>query len=83
MILDNGNELTTFQREGLPGIAWWAIGNPPMFDEWGETDGWDPDFILAHMIGDDRIYRIELTEVIPITDDEYCSQCGQIGCGHG
>ena len=33
------------------------------------------------MIGDDKRHEVELLDLEPISDEEYCSGCGQIGCG--
>ena len=41
----------------------------------------DRSRVVAHMIGDDRDFTFDVDEVEPIEDDEYCSGCGQIGCG--
>jgi hypothetical protein len=35
------------------------------------------------MIGDDRVFEVDAEDVHHIRDDEYCPECGQIGCGHG
>jgi hypothetical protein len=32
------------------------------------------------MVGDDRKHHIDLHDVTSLDDDEYCSECGQIGC---
>ena len=40
------------------------------------------DRVQCVMIGDDRKYVFYVDELEPISDDEYCHGCGQIGCGH-
>lgn len=35
------------------------------------------------MVGDDRKHHVDLHDVTPLDDDDYCGGCGQIGCGHG
>jgi hypothetical protein len=35
------------------------------------------------MVGDDHRWHIDMHDVTPLNDDEYCGGCGQIGCGHG
>ena len=35
------------------------------------------------MIGDDEVFTVDVADVSPIADDDYCSGCGQIGCGWG
>lgn len=77
------DELRAFRLEYCPGVAWHAIAYEPMYDEYGDEDGYTTDTIIAVMVGDNRRFRIPTEDCIPITNDEYCSQCGQIGCGHG
>ncbi len=36
--------------------------------------------IVAVMVGDDRHFVLDQGDIIPITEDEYCHGCGQIGC---
>lgn len=83
MILDNGQELTVFHLEDRPGVAWRAYRYLPITDEWGETGDYDPDFIIACMVGDDRNHTIPSDLPIPLDEDAYCACCGQIGCPHG
>ena len=35
------------------------------------------------MVGDDYKWHIDMHDVRPLDDDDYCNGCGQIGCGHG
>lgn len=46
--------------------------------EWVEdkTSG----MVIAVMVGDDRKHTIDVSDLEPISDDDYCSSCGQIGC---
>lgn len=39
------------------------------------------DCVVGVMVGDDRKHHLDPVEVHLIQDDEYCSGCGQIGCG--
>ena len=66
-----------------PGIAFRADGYEMMPDEDTEWSGYHNPTgrILAHMIGDDRTFAFEPEELTATPDDEYCSGCGQIGCG--
>jgi hypothetical protein len=34
------------------------------------------------MVGDDRTFAFDPDQLTLIGDDEFCSGCGQIGCGH-
>jgi hypothetical protein len=50
-------------------------------DEW--EDGQELTSAFFHMVGDDRLYEIEIEDIEILDDDEFCGGCGQIGCGHG
>lgn len=39
------------------------------------------DMVIAVMVGDDREHTIDVDDLTRLDDDEYCSSCGQIGCG--
>ena len=41
----------------------------------------DESRVICHMIGDDRDFEFEITELTKLDDEEYCGSCGQIGCG--
>jgi hypothetical protein len=43
----------------------------------------DETRVIAVMVGDDRRHTFDADELVPISDNEFCSECGQIGCGHG
>jgi len=38
--------------------------------------------VIARMVGDDREHIIDLDDCQLLADNEYCPECGQIGCGH-
>lgn len=44
-----------------------------------QSDEW----IKAVMIGDDREDSYHIDTLSPLTDDQFCRECGQIGCAHG
>lgn len=50
-----------------------------------ELGEWEDDtesgIVLAHMVGDDRIFELYIDELIELNEDEYCPGCGQVGCG--
>lgn len=39
------------------------------------------DMVIAVMVGDDRKHTIDVDDLTKLDDDEYCSSCGQVGCG--
>jgi hypothetical protein len=48
--------------------------------EWINGDG---SRLRLVMVGDDREFEADADECTVISDDDFCSDCGQIGCGHG
>ena len=72
-----------YKVEGYGGIAWRLIGYHTYRDEdyeWSGIEEVDRSRVNAVMIGDDRVFTLEVSEVTPISEDEYCPECGQIGC---
>jgi hypothetical protein len=76
-----------YKVAGYSGIAFRVRG--PLIELVGYSDFDEPEevisenIVLAVMIGDDRVHEIDVDDLTPIKEDDYCSQCGQIGCGHG
>ena len=67
------------------GIAWRAYGYESVPDEDTEWSGFEQPTgkILLHMVGDDRRFAYDPTDLTPIADEDYCSCCGQVGCAWG
>jgi hypothetical protein len=44
----------------------------------------DPDrqTVIAVMVGDDRKHEVDIDDLIPLDDLDYCAECGQVGCCH-
>ena len=34
------------------------------------------------MVGDDAVHTVDKDDLSPLSEDEFCHGCGQIGCGH-
>lgn len=52
---------------------------------WGDGDTsivTDLDWVYAIMVGDDREQLIEVETLTEIADEDYCHECGAIGCTH-
>lgn len=62
-----------YRSERLAGVALWL--DRPCYDHW--------DCVLAVMVGDDVRHHVDVDDLEPVEDDDYCGGCGQIGCGHG
>lgn len=39
--------------------------------------------VLMVMVGDDRRHAVDPADVTPLNDDDYCPECGQVGCTGG
>jgi hypothetical protein len=65
------------------GVAWRVFAYETEPDEDTEWTGYEnpTGLVLAHMIGDDRETAFDPDDLEPIKDEDYCSGCGQIGCG--
>lgn len=77
----------------MPGIAFYFRGmQTETRTEWycedGEEDGyWDEEEVetgMAEMVmvGDDHIHIVDPDDIEELPEDEFCRDCGQIGCGH-
>ena len=40
----------------------------------------DREHVRCIMVGDDRVFTFEIDELTAISDEDYCPECGQIGC---
>lgn len=43
----------------------------------------DEERVIAVMVGDDRGHVVDVSDLTKLDDNQFCSECGQIGCGHG
>lgn len=46
-------------------------------------DGASRDGIDCHMIGDDHTWTHDADDLSPLSDEDYCGECGQTGCSWG
>lgn len=77
--------------DGYDGIAFYLRGyaTTVVETEFEDEGQWyydqatisDPNFVRAVMVGDDRVHIIDVDDLTPISEDDYCDGCGQIGCG--
>lgn len=47
--------------------------------EWVEYE----DLARVRMVGDDQVHEVTTDECSPLDDDDFCADCGQLGCSHG
>lgn len=38
--------------------------------------------VLAIMVGDDYKHSVDIDDLVPLDDLDYCAECGQVGCTH-
>lgn len=78
-----------YRHPDYPGIAWRIDGYNQELARFDEEWYNEPEYVedvtqvRCHMIGDDRSFLFDTEDMIELDDSEYCSECGQIGCGHG
>jgi len=69
--------------EGWRGIAWHAWHHAKLRDadyEWTGIEVDDPERVVCTMVGDDEKHTFYVEELTKLEEDEYCPECGQIGC---
>ena len=65
-------------------VAWRALSYETWRDEdyeWTGIENENYDRVVCVMVGDDRKFTFDVEDMIPIEDNAYCHECGQIGCG--
>ena len=66
------------------GIAWYVLGwetEPDQDTEWSGIEERTGN-LVCRMIGDDRDFSVDPEDVTALERDEYCGECGQVGCCH-
>ena len=66
------------------GIAWYLLGYEMIRDEdyeWSGIEEENRDMVRATMVGDDRVFVIDIDDLQIIPEDSFCRDCGQVGCG--
>ena len=56
----------------------WEQDDPDGEGEWVDDTG---GRVVAVMVGDDREHTVDTSDLTELADEDYCSGCGQIGCG--
>lgn len=74
---------------GFRGMACYFRGHPTHQREvWSEEFGVeieeteDTERAIVVMVGDDRRHTVYMDDLSPLPREDYCADCGQIGCGH-
>lgn len=73
-----------FSVRGYRGIAWRALGWEVEPDEDTEWTGLynRTGKVVCVMIGDDSKFAFDRDELTEVKREDYCGECGQIGCAH-
>ena len=54
-----------------------------VFFGWEEIENISDTQVECYMIGDDRKFVFDISDLTLIDVNDFCGSCGQIGCGHG
>ena len=70
------------KASGYSGIALHAFGWTTEPDEETEWTGIEvvTDRVLCVMVGDDRELSIDIEDLEALPREDYCGECGQVGC---
>lgn len=73
-----------YKIKGWMGVAWYVLGWETKPDEDTEWSGQlqRTGKVVCMMVGDDRHYAYEESDLKPIKREDYCGSCGQMGCTH-
>jgi len=73
-----------YRARQYPGIAFYVLGWETEPDEDTEWSGYETRTgqVLAVMVGDDRRHAFDPDDLTPLAREEFCGECGQIGCPH-
>jgi hypothetical protein len=86
---DTPERFPGYYRDKQGGVAWRIVGAEievyenwedefsPGCEEWRETG-----MLVAVMVGDDARHVFDPGDLEPLDREEFCGECGQIGCCH-
>ena len=74
--------MALYTHEDLPGVALRLVGLVAFDDPEHEETCDHPERVRIVMGGDDREHVVYEHELRVLDDNDYCTQCGQIGCTH-
>lgn len=73
-----------YRVAGMPGVAFRLTGfhsEPDEDTHWSGVENVDESRVDAVMVGDDHVHVVDVDDLEPLDESEYCPGCGQIGCG--
>lgn len=68
--------------DGWPNVAVWVKGwevEPDEDTEWSGCYNKTGNLVVV-MVGDDKEHLVDPDDLTEMSEDEYCSCCGQVGC---
>lgn len=73
-----------YRVHGYNGVAWHVYGWETIPTEETEWSGLEDRTgnVVCVMIGDDTHFTFSPEDITPLDREDYCGQCGQIGCLH-
>jgi hypothetical protein len=79
---DDGFAAPAYRMDGYHGIAWHVLGWEVEANEQTEWTGFSDltGNVVAVMVGDDRRFTFDPSMIHPLNREDYCGECGQIGC---
>lgn len=72
-----------YTTEDYGGVAFYVTGYEKIRDEdyeWSGIEYENKERVTCIMVGDDRVFTYEVDQLTKISEDDYCPECGQIGC---
>ncbi len=74
----------TYRIKGWPAVAWHVRGWQTEPDADTEWSGYEvrTGALVCTMVGDDALHLVDPDDVVALPREDYCGECGQIGCGH-
>lgn len=66
----------------------WSCGDAQHFHDDDCEVQWDiesydrDDAVMGVMVGDDMPHWIDVDDLIPLAREDFCGECGQVGCTH-
>ena len=92
---DEAFSADAYTVKGYRGIAWRVLGweTEPGLTEWWDKEAEEMVYdsepedvrtgrIVCIMVGDDHCFTFDPEDVTPLPREDYCGECGQIGCSH-
>lgn len=70
---------------GYRGIAFYLLGYEMVRDadyDWTGIEEENREMVRAVMVGDDRVHIVDVDDLTPLDELDYCAVCGQVGCSH-